>query len=286
MQSLKRTLSKLWNEPPADNWSRLRAKVRRDGRETFQQHAWCLSTGRVGTNTIAALGELAPELLSRHEPKPLLFGIGKFAYASTAESSDREILREAVRTCRRDLPFDGQTAYLETSPQVTFVARQLLEIFPDSKFIHVVRHPTEVVRSGMRRRWYNGNPTDEWRIAPGEDDPVHSQWDQMDGFEKNVWSWAETNRWIAEFCAERPEPSSLLLKSEDLFAGHEATIAGLFQFLGCELPERRKIERVLGKQLNSQETGEFPAANRWDANQIQAIQRLAGPMMTKFGYRV
>jgi hypothetical protein len=47
---------------------------------------------------------------------------------------------------------------------------------PNVKFVHLFRHPGEVVRSGMRRGWYNGHPSDRYRIEPGQHDPMRRLW--------------------------------------------------------------------------------------------------------------
>ena len=44
--------------------------------------------------------------------------------------------------------------------------RALGELFPKAKFIQLVRHPGDFVRSGIRRKYYSGNENDDSRITP------------------------------------------------------------------------------------------------------------------------
>jgi len=267
-------------------WKKIQVRAGLKNLTKIEQHIWCLSTGRVGTNTLAELGKEMPGVLSLHEPQPLLFGLGKQAYQSKGDRLANAAIVAGLQTCRRELRGLNQSTYLETSPHVTFVARQLKELFPTSKFIHIIRHPADVVRSGMRRKWYGGNPTDVWRIEPESGSELASQWCALDALEKNIWSWAETNRWINQFLDEIPESDRMMMTSESLFEGEESTIEQFFEFCGSPLKSRGKVERVLGRKLNSQETGGFPTAQNWSSSQRKRLVELAGDVMERFGYSV
>ena len=78
-----------------------------------------------------------------------------------------------------------------------FIAPVIAELLPNSKFLHIHRHPGEVVRSGMRRRWFFDNPLDKFRAVPVTSDPAFSKWDQWDSFSKVCWLWhAENKRFL------------------------------------------------------------------------------------------
>lgn len=286
VEKLRRKASLLWTESPQGIWSKVIHRFHPAETRDFESHVWCLSTGRVGTATLTALGELSADVLSEHEPTPLLFGLGKHAYEATPSSHNDPILREAVLTCRRNVPRNGQRVYLETSPEVTFVARQLHSVFPASRFIHVARHPAAVIRSGMRRGWYDGHANDSWRITPTADEMSIGDWQTLNAFEKNVWSWAATNRWILEFTDSAPKGNSLLLKSEDLYSGNGNAATQFFDFLGVEQPSEKSIQRVLGQKINAQQQGDFPKFEQWSESQKDTLKRVAGEVMDQLGYTV
>ncbi len=286
VQKLRRKAALLWTESPQGIWSKVVHRFHPAETRDSEAHVWCLSTGRVGTATLTALGELSTDVLSEHEPTPLLFGLGKHAYEATSDGQDDPILREAVLTCRRNVPQNGQRVYLETSPEVTFVARQLGHAFPSSRFIHVVRHPVAVIRSGMRRGWYDGHANDNWRITPTADEMSIRDWQALTAFEKNVWSWAATNRWILEFTQSIPVEKSLLLKSEDLYSGSGQVATRFFDFLGVQQPPKKRIQRVLGQKINAQQQGDFPKFDEWSESQKETLKRVAGEVMDQLGYQV
>src|SRR5262245_11018067 len=82
---------------------------------------WCLSTGRVGSQTLAALGALATGVRSVHEPTPLLYGLSRIAYEAGDSALENAALVEAVRASRIDSLKQLTCHYIETSPQTTFL---------------------------------------------------------------------------------------------------------------------------------------------------------------------
>ena len=285
--SLKSSKQRLWNEPPKQLWKRFQVRAGLKKFTKIDQHIWCLSTGRVGTKTVAALGSLMPSVLSEHEPQPLFYGLGKQAYEISNETAD-QILIEAILASRWQLTGLNQTTYLETSPHVTFLAAQLNKAFPNSKFIHIIRNPIDVVNSGVRRKWYCGNATDKWQIKPLENSKWKDQWNEFDAVEKNIWSWAETNRWISNFLKTMPADSKMQIKSEDLFAGNQDAIQQLFEFCGETLNEKSKVEKVLDKKLNANRDRYADSAtpNDWSEAQIEKLDAIAGEVMKQFGYEI
>jgi len=128
MSSFKRIKHRFLNESPIETWDRTLVRLGFKEFTSIEEYIWCLSTGRVGTQTLSALGKLIPNVLSKHEPNPKLFGLGKYAYEDFSDQS-HDILCEAIKACRSHVTGLNQTIYLESSPQVTFLARQLYDTF-------------------------------------------------------------------------------------------------------------------------------------------------------------
>jgi len=194
--SAPRLLRKIWNTAPSLWWQKaaaFAAKAEPDKSLSSEKSVWCLSTGRVGSQTIAALGGLGSNINANHEPKPLLYGLSRLGYELGGNESSSAVFQEAIRTTRVD-QYTKNGVYLETSPQVTFLIEHISSLLPESRFIHIVRSPSSVIRSGMRRDWYSGNTNDLWRIRPKSAEE-QKDWESYSVFQKNVWLWAETNRW-------------------------------------------------------------------------------------------
>ena len=248
-----------------------------------------LSTGRVGTQTLAALFDLSINVITYHEPQPKLYGLSKLAYSHQNSSVVQEILQEAFWTTRNPLlchSLDQRKGYIETSPQVTFLALVICQVVPKAKFVHMVRDPRLVVRSGMRRKWYDGHQMDGTRITPMPDAKYHPQWQQLVPFQKNLWLWNETNRWILDFLTIVPSHKQLLIHAEDVFSGSSDVLERLFAFISSPLPPRRKIDRILGKRLNAQRKGNFPKPEQWDSRSMEMLVNMCGDTANQLGYAI
>lgn len=246
-----------------------------------------LSTGRVGTQTLAALLALSPHLFAYHEPTPKLYGLGRLAYLYRDDTTAQSVLLEAVRCARTEAweyALEAGRGYAETSPQLTFLAPFLLELHPQARFIHLVRHPYAVIRSGMRRRWYIDHAADRSRLIPRPDNPLLQQWEHLSPLAKIAWLWAETNRYILAFTATLPVEQRLLMQAESLFTGEHATLKQLYRFARTPLPAARKIQQILDRKLNTQKTGKYPPPEVWNKEQRQEVWQWVGEVATDLGY--
>lgn len=235
---------------------------------------------------MAELARLSLGAAALHEPKPNLFGLGKATYES---QTINELHRQAFETSRFDLvksAVDLSGCYFESSPQITFMAEVIAKHFPAAKFIHVIRHPGDVVRSGMRRKWYDGSDNDRWRIVPKSGEFAEIDWNKRTAFEKNVWSWVETNRWIESLFRSLPETQTIVIRSEDIFNGDEAVLNSFFDFLNVPMPDKRRIRSVLGLKHNSQKTGRFPSCDDWSPEQKSLLLDLADSLLEEHHYGV
>ncbi|MCB9453690.1 MAG: sulfotransferase [Anaerolineaceae bacterium] len=293
--TLKRYRKLILDTPPRQLIQLVRQRAlkanRREDFDALHPAVFTLSTGRTGTETLAALLELAPNVFSYHEPAPILYGLSRQAYDSQPEWSANPaiapIFVQAFLTARRqllDYALDCGRGYVETSPQVTFLAPFIQQALPAARFIVVTRNPQEVVRSGMRRNWYAGNKSDATRIHPRPGTDTASAWETFSTFQKNAWLWAETNRYILDWAATVPAEQVLQVRAEDVFRGDSATTDRLFRFIQSPLPAPERIQRVLGLNLNSQKSGSFPKASDWSDEMRQQFDELTGEVRQTLGY--
>lgn len=241
-----------------------------------------LSTGRAGTRTLAALLARSPDADAHHEPYPRLVKASFDAYLSPGE----ERLWEAVVLAARDdlvwaAHREGKI-YIETSNRLSYLAGPLSRAFPASRFIHLHRHPYEMVRSALRRGFYQGHPWDFARIVPRPGDPERERWPEMTPLEKSAWNWARVNRAALDFLATLPADRRLSLPSQDLFLLGDAT-RGLFEFAGLRRPPDAALRRVLAQRLNRQKP-ERGAEGPLSAAEREAIRRYTAGVAAELGY--
>jgi hypothetical protein len=247
-----------------------------------------LSTGRVGTKTLAALAGLTTRLVALHEPTPKLYGLSAHSYRISRPEIDSEILVEAFLTARRDrfrYALSFGKGYVETSPQVTFLAPVIRVAVPEARFIHVVRDPRAFVCSGMRRGWYVNHPMDGTRLKPLKQSEDHKFWRQWGPFEKICWLWKETNLWIYRFMQSLPADRKLFLHSEDMFLNKKEDITKFFGFLNARIPADKTIKKILSKKLNAQISGDFLDVSDWTDEMHTIFYRILGESAKQFGYQ-
>ena len=212
---MKTTYNFLFNPSHSLNFIRnkfgILEKLQRPDLSKFSRQNPCvfvLSTGRVGSKTLASLLSQSDNLLTFHEPKPKLFSLSCCAYKyrhilNLKDTIVCDIFKTSFLTARDNLLSRAvylSRGYVETSPQGTFLAPIIHQLIPNSKFIHLIRDPKDVIRSGMRRGWYQGHAYDFCRIQPSLK-VDKEKWETYNAFQKNSWLWVETNTLFQQLTA-------------------------------------------------------------------------------------
>jgi len=250
------------------------------------QCVFVLSTGRTGTMQLTALLNLSPQILAFHEPTPVLLKAGADAYQEGCETGKWSHFLHGARDEPIAFANNQGKIYVETNNRLTLLAKALAEAYPCSKFIHLHRHPFEVIRSGMRRNWYNGSPVDFSLLRPRKGEPINESWSAFSQIEKIAWSWYRINEESSSFIESMPGSRGFVLRAENLFNADMKNIQSLFDFIGVPMPPARKITKTLSKKLNAQRGGEFPRSDDWTAKEKAAIKKIVEPLATKLGYEL
>jgi len=203
-----------------------------------------LSTGRVGTMLLTRLFELKNGLHIEHEALPEMLYTGKLAYA---DPSNIEFTKGAFMAGRYEAIRDCQLQnlrYVETNNRLTFFAPAMAALFPNAKFIHLLRHPDSFVSSGIQRNWYTGKTiTDEGRIAPAKNSGIERQQDKI------AWLWNATNSFIEDFKEGAGKDRTLTVRSEDLFSNTEEA-ERILNWLDFKA-DKTSIQKVLNRPVNT-----------------------------------
>lgn len=246
-----------------------------------------LSTGRCGTKLLTQLLETCEHVAVHHAPRPELVRQSRRAFEEGDESP--ELFDEVIKTAREELVLDAiryGNAYVETNNRVTFFAPAIERVFPSARYIHLVRHPADIVRSGIRRGWYGGQHAhDLGRIHPLAGDPLTGDaWDSLDPIARIGWMWQQTNAFVERFLADVPASRKLFATAEQLF-GDVAIAATMLEFCHVDPPANSAIAAQLKRPVNAQRGGDFPLLADWTDIQRELLRDQV-PLAANYGYEL
>lgn len=242
---------------------------------------FALSTGRCGTQTLASVLGLATNATVHHHPAPMMVREAGAAYAGRL---DRRAAVWRGRAALIHAAWSAGKVHGETDHNMTAFADHLAADLPTSRFLVLVRHPADAVRSAMRRGHYQGHPWDIGRFRPRPGDPAAADWATRAPFDKAAWMWAATYREAFARLAHVDDERVTVVRFEDLVAGPAET-ERLYRFLDLEGFDADAVAAQLARPLNAQRQGAFPRPEAWEDAWWTRLWREVGPIAEGFGYR-
>ena len=243
-----------------------------------------LSTGRTGTMTLSSLLNLSKNIFSLHEPSPVLLTAGYEAYFKEHEEEKWISVVNAARDELIAYANHQNCIYVETNNRLTFLSKAIAEAYPSSKFIHLHRHPYDVIVSGVKRNWYCGDVLDYARITPKVNDPMAEKWNKISQEMKIAWFWKTVNNHSVQFTKSLSSSRIFDLRAEDLFLTESKKISELFNFIGVSMPTSKSIQKILSLKMNAQKNGTAVSSIEWPSNLKKEINKILIPTAEILNY--
>lgn len=239
-----------------------------------------LSTGRTGTKLFTTLFEKSKHVKAYHNTKPEFIEQSKIVYEMSQAGKDTEkeaLYSQIFFTGREDMMYKchlHDKTFIETNNRITFFAESLKQLFPNAKFVYLYRHPGDFIRSGVMRKWYEGNsksPHEIGRIDALKNNWAADQWADYDNIQKIAWLWRETNTYIEDFLKTIPanQQFSLNFSEKD-----PQRILELINFCGATDINQDLVNKIIATPINQQKKGNFPKYKDWkeeDKNKVKSI---------------
>lgn len=248
-----------------------------------------LSTGRCGTKWIDTILSEDDTKVSVHHPIPVMRSQAALAYNfdfNLATENEKTLLKEMFLAGREEILLNTERAdkkLIITDSRTTFFAEVIYELFPKAKFVHLHRHPGEVVRSGLRRKWYDSeNQSELNRITPGKSDELADQWSDLDLIEKNAWLWNETNEWILKFFNNVPDKQKFTISFN---AWNEDSLSKLFSFCDSDI-NKSVINKRLNTKINSQNSVNISKYKDWSEKDQSKVKAFCSETAELLGYKL
>lgn len=252
-----------------------------------------LSCGRSGSKFVHNLLEKSEQARSYHEAFPNLMYFPQYAFY---HQENRDVLKMMVWASRMEIildAFNENRIYMEANQCLAFFAPVLNDIFPRSKFIHLVRHPGDFVRSAVRKGWHSNDSIWEAGRLKMKD----PEWEEMSSVGKLSWLWTQTNRYLSSVLSEFSPGRVLFVKAEDMFSGLD-TLKNIYDFCGVSIPlSDEDLAAFMKKPVNEllihpnepatmKKVASFPRYQEWDRALKEELRRLTGSLAHQYGYEI
>jgi hypothetical protein len=237
--------------------------------------------------------EMHHEYLCTHvQPLAVRYYLGLVSLEEAANAL-ASLHGSAVRNCIQPL-------WGDSSNKLSWLIEPLDRLFPDARFIHLVRDGRKVASSFyyklgaecyddrsvaiLREHLRNPNsvppPPPEkkyWWTPPREGSPCAAKFDEFDQFQRICFHWGEVNRVILDGLAGIDPARVRTYWIEELSARRDLA-ADLLEFL--ELPYSESVFTMLQRPHN---VG-VPEDRLLQPSQRRQLMEIAGDMMERFGY--
>jgi serine acetyltransferase len=247
-------------------------------KDIHKQICWVVGTGRCGTQTIADVLDMHPEVCARHEPKvglvPLLWQYAAGEVSILQLTNYIHILYSCL-----SLGGVGAGCYVESDHRLAGIVDLLGEYFPKSRFVWLVRHPRQVVSSTYGRGWFSvvedrhrrcvGNVVRENIWSYYRPDPVRwgvlpkEVWQSMTAFEKNCWFYAYWNDMIDAHVSSMPLRGRFMRLGIEELGEQMDTLQAFLGVSGYPLPIQRSNQSPQNGAYASWTQQDQEAFERW-----------------------
>jgi hypothetical protein len=253
-----------------------------------------LSTGRAGSRFIHMAMSQFEDLQSYHEAFPNLQYFSDFAYHN---QEAQDVLTAMFQAARMELILDAYNnnrIFLESNQCLVFFANVIAALYPNARFVHIIRHPGDFIRSAVMKGWHsNDSIWESGRVKISDKE----EWNKLSQFQKLAWTWRSTNEYIRHFINNQDPGKVLTVRFEDLTSQPE-TFLKLLSFTGSEktLP-RDEIVQLLRNKINEIEifpnepdnmrkVKNYPHYISWSNDLKESIRKETEPLARCYNYEI
>ncbi len=251
-----------------------------------------LSAGRSGSKFIHNIFSHCSDIQSYHEAFPTLQYYSNFAFQNQNQPS---VLNKMFEASRMELilnTYNDGKIFAESNQCLVFFSNAILSAFKNAKFIHLIRHPGDFVRSAIMKGWHKNDSIWEAGRIRHKDSET---WQKFNQIEKLAWVWSETNKYISTFLNACLLGHSLSVKLEELIH-NQHVFTDIISFAGSRTTfDQNEIIELQKKRVNALEIHQseppnmhklsfYPKFNDWPEKDKQSVRNFVEPLASQYGY--
>ena len=256
-----------------------------------------VSSGRSGTAMLHKALSSAGDVEMHHEymvqiTQPLAV---KRYLGLIDEVECRHIIRETYGAA---VHYSHAQQWGDSSNKLSWLIPDLATVFPDAKFVHLVRDGRKVASSYfhklgeecyddlsnvvMQAHYDKAQPAPPpekkyWWPVPRKNDAAATPFRSFEQFQRIAWHWAEINRVAMEELAKLAPSRTLFIKLEELRSA-PSQVRALYEFLGLPYADADFAQFARPHNVNRPEDRLLTPA------QTSQFEAIAGNMMERLGY--
>lgn len=169
----------------------------------------------------------------------------------------------------------GKPRFLSKCPRNGLRMGFLSEIFPDARFIHLVRDGRAVCRSIMERRRSAGDVMAWWDAKPRG----WRQWEKLEPVVAVAHQWDEVLRQMAAMATQLPAGHYIEARYEDFCADPAAVLEKIMDFCGLSWPREQLLQVTIGVTSRNDKWSKV-----FTDHEIKTISCVMQEGLTRFGY--
>jgi hypothetical protein len=259
---------------------------------TIEQPVFILGSPRSGTTYLGSLLAAMPKATYFFEP-PVMKYYARLVYEDRVEpASINRFYRLGFRSLLLAAPGSGPRI-VEKNPNHTWIAETLLAVFPDAKFVMIVRDGRDTALSLSEKPWHRLDSLGSGRYEPGGyaygpqphfyiEPERREEFASTSDLHRCAWIWRRHTEEIERLSGLLPADSRLEVRYEALLERPEEVLPAVLSFLGdSSLSSERPV-------LAAAESGHRSSIGRWRSRlspeEVAVIEDECGPILHRLGY--
>lgn len=261
----------------------------------IENNCFIISTGRTATNFFAHFfKENFNNVLSLHEPVPDLFDVAMNKFRHKNVLPTKLLLKLSRYNQHKTLVNNSLDTYIESNPNLSFLIKEIQDIFPNPKFLFLTRDLPSYLISAFNKSPDNSNEMFFYavndhrkRITPFDlyDKKYEDLWSSFSREEKIAWYWQATNNFIIN---QLDGVDYMQIKYEDVFLNenNEGILIDIIHFFNLNISENNfnNFKPRLNKKRNTNSMKIISSFENIDENKRSRIIEITKETREKLNY--
>ena len=259
----------------------------------LKQPIFIIGAPRSGTTFLGECLGALPEISYHFEPVATK-AASRHVYEGTWNFNRSRFFYKQVYSWLMRLYGEGGLTFCEKTPRNCFIIPFLYKVFPDARFIHIIRDGRDVALSYSKKPWLQAASSDSGKLEPGGysygayprywvEPQRREEFKKTSDIHRCIWAWRRHIENVWEDKQQLPSDQYFELSYETLVTNYEQEGERLLNFLHIEnTTSRQQFEVALGKANPS-------SIENWKqeltSEQLERINQEAGYLLRQLGYK-